>query len=53
MSLARLKSAQEASLTEGLKQQSILSSAKKKVVFHTLTGPKLRLATYRKLWNTS
>jgi hypothetical protein len=39
MSLARLKSTQEDKPTKELKQQSILSYAKKKVLFHKQIGP--------------
>jgi hypothetical protein len=42
MSLARLKSTQEAETTKELKQKSILSSAQKKLVFHKPMGSEIK-----------
>jgi hypothetical protein len=42
MSLARLKRTQEDEATKELKQQSILSSAKKKLLFHKQIGPEVK-----------
>jgi hypothetical protein len=42
MSLARLKSTQEAETTKELKQKSILSSAQKKLVFHKPMGSEVK-----------